>query len=58
MKCGPVCGCQSRRQVESPVLELVSVSWQGPREGAAGGGLVRGAHPVEVDLPSQNGRQG
>ena len=46
------------RQVESPVLELVSVSRQGPREGAARGGLVRGAHPVEVDIPSQNGRQG
>ena len=30
------------KQAESPVLELVSVSWQGPREGA---------HPAVVDLP-------
>ena len=30
------------RQVESPVPELISVSWQGPREGV---------HPVVVDLP-------
>ena len=40
------------RQVESPILEVISVSWQGPREGTTGGGLVRGAHPVVVDLPS------
>ena len=41
------------RQVESPVPELISVSWQGPREGTTRGGLVRGAHTVAVDLPSQ-----
>ena len=41
------------RLVESPVSELVSVSKQGPREGTTGGGLVRGAHSVAVDLPSQ-----
>ena len=46
-------------EVESPVLGLVSVSWQGPREGTTRGGLVRGAHPAAVDLPSwhQNLRQ-
>ena len=41
------------RQVEHPILELVSVSRQGPREGTPGGWLVRGAHPVAVDLPSR-----
>ena len=41
------------RQVESPVPELVSVSWQVAREGTTRGGLVKGAHPVVVDLPSQ-----
>ena len=41
------------RQVESPVPELISVSWQGPREETTRGGLVREAHPVAVDLPSQ-----
>ena len=41
------------RRVESPVPKLISVSWQGPREGTTGGGLVRGAHPVAVDLPSR-----
>ena len=41
------------RLVESPVSELVSVSKQGPREGTTGGGLVRGAHSVAVDLPSR-----
>ena len=50
------------RQVESPILGLVSVSWQGPREATTRGGLVRGAHPVAVDLPSrvrhQNVRRG
>ena len=40
------------RQVESPVPELFSVSQQGPREGTIRGGLVRGAHPVVVNLPS------
>ena len=47
------------RQVESPVPELISVSWQGPREGTTRGGLVRGAHTAAVDLPSwhQNLRQ-
>ena len=39
-------------EVESPVLGLVSVSWQGPREGTTRGGLAKGAHPVAVDLPS------
>ena len=38
------------RQVESPVPELISVSWPGPREGTTGAG---GAHPVAVDLPFQ-----
>ena len=41
------------RQVESPVPELISVSRPGPRQGTTGGGLVRGAHPVVVDLPSR-----
>ena len=44
------------RQVESPILELVSVSWQGPRRGppeVGSGGEPRGAHPVAVDLPSR-----
>ena len=41
------------KQVESPVPELFSVSQQGPREGTTGGGLVRGAHTVAVDLLSQ-----
>ena len=41
------------RQVKSPVLERISVSQQDPREGTTGGGLMRGAHPVSVDLPSQ-----
>ena len=41
------------RQVESPIPELASVSQQDPREGTTGGGHVRGAHPVAVDLPSQ-----
>ena len=41
------------RQVESPILGLISVSWQGPREGSTRDGLGRGAHPVGVDLPSQ-----
>ena len=40
------------RQMESPVPELSSVSGQSPREGTAGGGLMRGAHPVLVYLPS------
>ena len=40
------------RQVESPVLELISVSRQSPREGTTRGGLAKGAHPVAVDLPS------
>ena len=39
------------RQVESPILEIISVSWQ--REGTTGGGLGRRAHPAAVDLPSQ-----
>ena len=30
-----------------------SVSQQGLSEGTTGAGLVRGAHPVAVDLPSQ-----
>ena len=34
------------RQGESPILELVSVSQKGLREGTTRGGLVRGAHPV------------
>ena len=38
------------RQVESPVLDLMSVSQQDPREGTTGAG---GAHPVAVDLPFQ-----
>ena len=41
------------RQVESPIPELASVSWQGPREGTTGGGLMRGAHPAALDLPSR-----
>ena len=41
------------RQVESPILGLISVSWQGPREGTTRDGLGRGAHPVGMDLPSQ-----
>ena len=41
------------RQVENPVLELISVSQQSPREGTTGGGLVRGAHTDAVDLLSQ-----
>ena len=41
------------RQVESPVLDLISVSQQGPREGTTGGGPVRGAHPLAGHLPSQ-----
>ena len=41
------------RQVDGPVRELVSVSRPGPREGTTRGGLVRGAHTVAVDLPSQ-----
>ena len=41
------------RQVESPVPDLISVSRPGPRQGTTEGGLVRGAHPVVVDLPSQ-----
>ena len=41
------------RQVEIPVLELISASQQGAREATTGGGLVRGAHPVVVNLPSQ-----
>ena len=40
------------RQVESPILELVSVSWQGAREETTEGGLVRGTCSVVVDLPS------
>ena len=40
------------KQVESPVPELFSVSQQGPREGTIRGGLVRGAHPVAVNLLS------
>ena len=40
------------RQVDSPIPELVSVSWKGPREGTTGGGLMRGAHPVAMDLSS------
>ena len=40
------------RQVESPA-QSSSVSRQGPREGTTGGGLVRGAHPVAVALPSR-----
>ena len=41
------------RQVESSVSELVSFSQQGPREGMAGSGLMRGTHPVVVDPSSQ-----
>ena len=41
------------RQVESPVLGLVSASWQGPREGTTGGGFVREAQPLAVDLLSR-----
>ena len=41
------------RRVESPVPELISVCRQNPREGITRGGLVRGAHPVAVDLPFQ-----
>ena len=53
MKCGPVCGCQSSKASgESHPGEIVSVSLQGPRKGATECGLVRGAHPVAVDLPS------
>ena len=40
------------RQLESPVPELFSVSQQGSREGTVRGGLVRGDHPVVVNLPS------
>ena len=40
------------RQVQSPILELVLVSLQGPREGTTRGGLMREAHPIVVDLPS------
>ena len=40
------------RQLESPVPELFSVSQQGSREGTVRGGLVRGAHPVAVNLSS------
>ena len=43
----------SARQVETPFQELISVSQRGPKEGTPGGGLVGGAHPVAVDLPSQ-----
>ena len=32
------------RPVERAVLDFVSVSRQGPREGTSGSGLVRGAH--------------
>ena len=39
------------RQVENPVLELISVSQQGAREVTTGGGLVRGAQPVVMNLP-------
>ena len=39
------------RQVESPILEVISVSWQGPREGTTGGG--QGAYPGAMDLPSR-----
>ena len=52
MKCGPVCGCQSSKASGGSCPELISV-WQGPREGATGGGLMRRANPVGVDLPSQ-----
>ena len=41
------------RQVKSPVLERISVSQQDPREGTISSGLVRGAHPVSVDLLSR-----
>lgn len=41
------------RQVENSVLELVSFSQQGPREGITGSGLMRGTHPVVVDPSSQ-----
>ena len=40
------------RQVESPFQELLTVSRRGPREGTTGGGLVRGARPAAVHLPS------
>ena len=30
-----------------------SVSQQGLREGTTGGGLMRGVHPVALDLPSR-----
>jgi len=40
------------RQVASPIPELVSVSWQGPREETTEGGLMRGVCSVVVDLPS------
>ena len=39
--------------VESPAPELVSVSRQGPGEGTTGGGFVREAQPLEVDLLSR-----
>ena len=39
--------------VESPAPELVSVSLQGPREGTTGGGFVREAQPLAVDLLSR-----
>ena len=41
------------RQVKSPIPEMVSVSQKGPREGTTGGGLLREAHPVAMDFPSQ-----
>ena len=39
--------------MESPAPELVSVSRQGPGEGTTGGGFVREAQPLEVDLLSR-----
>ena len=40
------------RHVERPFQELLTVSRRGPREGTTGGGLVRGARPAAVHLPS------
>ena len=42
----------SKASGESRPGGIVSVSLQGPRERATGCGLIRGAHPVAVDLPS------
>ena len=52
MKCGPVCGRQSNKATGKSRPRDFSVSQQGSREGTVRGGLVRGAHPVAVNLPS------